>query len=343
MQHMCVMSVLCGRRYGITEIDMKQYKKAGIVACSNGLPEHAHVEMEQLKQQLAERGIEAVFSDYIYRKDGVRSGTAKERAQALMEFYKDSEIEFIFDVSGGDIGNEVLPYLDFQVIADATNSVGAKKEFWGYSDLSVLLNGIYQKTGNPGMLYQMRNLVEMEQAVLKQLGGESATMEKLRNIVAPRTKEELLDARCHFIQGDTMSGIVVGGNIRCLLKLAGTEYFPDMSHKILFLEALNGLEPQIRTYFAQLKQLGVFEQIAGLYVGTFTQWENEVKKARAGTESLLGEEGCDETHPFVVDSLIKEYVPTTLPVARTTEIGHASDSKALYIGKELTLSVRNGT
>ncbi len=34
-----------------------------------------------------------------------------------------------------------------------------------------------------------------------------------------------------------MDGIVVGGNIRCLLKLAGTPYWPDMREKILLLES----------------------------------------------------------------------------------------------------------
>lgn len=318
---------------------MKQYKKAGIVACSNGLPKHAHAEMEQLKQRLEERGIEAVFSDYIYRKDGVRSGTAKERAEALMEFYQNPEIDVIFDVSGGDIGNEVLLYLDFQVIEEVRNEKGAPKEFWGYSDLTVLLNGIYQKTGNPGMLYQVRNLIEVKEATSKQLDEGNSRVAEFRSFEVPETKEELLDTRYHFVQGDTMSGVAVGGNIRCLLKLAGTEYFPDMSHKILFLEALNGLEPQIRTYFAQLKQLGVFEQIAGLYVGTFTQWEKEMQKMHTGKGKLQGEESCGEKHPFVVEQLIKEYVPASLPVARTCEIGHAPDSKALYIGKEITLSV----
>ena len=42
---------------------------------------------------------------------------------------------------------------------------------------------------------------------------------------------------CKFLQGSKMQGIVVGGNIRCLLKLAGTEYWPDMNGKILLLES----------------------------------------------------------------------------------------------------------
>lgn len=69
-----------------------------------------------------------------------------------MDFYRDDTIEEIFDVSGGDMANEILPYLDFQTIAYA------KKHFWGYSDLTTVLNAIYARTGKASVLYQIRNL-----------------------------------------------------------------------------------------------------------------------------------------------------------------------------------------
>ena len=56
-----------------------------------------------------------------------------------MNFYQDREIQMIFDISGGDIANEILPYLDFEVIAENP------KPFWGYSDLTTIMNAIYAK------------------------------------------------------------------------------------------------------------------------------------------------------------------------------------------------------
>ena len=44
-----------------------------------------------------------MFSDYIYEKENIFSGTAKERASALMKFYRDDEIKEIFDISGKSI------------------------------------------------------------------------------------------------------------------------------------------------------------------------------------------------------------------------------------------------
>ena len=70
-----------------------------------------------------------------------------------MEFYKNDEIDVIFDISGGDIANGILPYLDYDVIANSS------KLFWGYSDLTTVINAIYKKTGKASVLYQIRNLI----------------------------------------------------------------------------------------------------------------------------------------------------------------------------------------
>ncbi len=116
-----------------------------------------------------------------------------------------------------------------------------------------------------------------------------------------------------------MQGIVVGGNIRCLLKLAGTPYWPDMNGKILLLESLGGLVPQMTAYLNQLKQIGVFEQINGILLGTFTKMEEE-KALPSMTE------------------LVKRYAGKELPIAKTNEIGHSANAKAIVIGKEMNFT-----
>ena len=95
---------------------MKKGDKIGIVACSNGLKESSRPEMEQLKITLENLGLTPVFSEYLYAKDGAESGTRQQRAEALMKFYRDEEIKGIFDVSGGDLANGVLPWLDYETI-----------------------------------------------------------------------------------------------------------------------------------------------------------------------------------------------------------------------------------
>ena len=59
--------------------------------------------------------------------------------------------------------------------------------------------------------------------------------------------------------------------------------------------------------------MNVFCNISGLLIGTFTKIEREIS-----VEELF--------------ELVKEYIPEHLPVVKTSEVGHAKDSKVLGIG-----------
>lgn len=289
---------------------LQRNSKVGIVCCSNGqLPSYKE-DIESLEKALLDMGLIPVFSEFIYATDSVFSGTARERAKALMDFYIDGEIEAIFDISGGDIANEILPYLDFEIIGKSG------KQFWGYSDLTTILNAFYAKTGCSSVLYQVKNLVWDESK--RQIGDfESIVVEKEDEKQSVKDKEiqksSLLSPEYKFVQKESMEGIVVGGNIRCLLKLAGTPYWPDMNQKILLLESLGGEVPQMVTYLNQLQQMGVFEKINGILLGTFTTMEK------------------NQCKPDIV-TLVKEYAGAEVPIAVTKEIGHGKDSKAMIIG-----------
>ena len=128
-------------------------RKIGITSCSNPMRPSFSADLARLCQILQELGFEPVLSPCLYDNGSGFSGTGAERAAALMNLYRDPEITDIFDISGGDMANEVLPYLDFSVIA------ASGKRFWGYSDLTTIVNVITAATGNESMLYQVRNLL----------------------------------------------------------------------------------------------------------------------------------------------------------------------------------------
>lgn len=281
---------------------MNKGDKVGIVCCSNGQKKSYREKIELLRTTLEDTGLVPVFSDYIYEKEDVFSGTAKERAEALMNFYRDDAIKAIFDISGGDIANGVLPYLDFEVIGKSD------KQFWGYSDLTTIVNAIYAKTEKTSVLYQIRNLIYADKD--RQIHNFENTVFKNENA--------LYQFRYSFVQGEKMQGVVVGGNIRCFLKLAGTEYMPDLTGKVLLLESFSGTVAKMETYLAQLKQIGAFDKVAGILLGTFTEMEEK------------------ECKPDIV-TLLKNYVSADIPIAVTKDIGHGVDSKAIVIGQEIVL------
>ncbi|MGN0145104.1 MAG: LD-carboxypeptidase, partial [Clostridium sp.] len=214
--------------------------KVGIVACSNGLDISMKETISQLMTTLNNIGIEPKLSKRIYKEYSAFNGTGKERADILMDFYKDNDIKAIFDISGGDLSNGILDYLDFEEINKCY------KPYFGYSDLTVVINALYSKTNKKSYLYQVRNLVDTHRE------------EQIKNFEDTffNGKDSILNFNYKWVQGTSMEGTIVGGNIRCLLKLAGTEYIPDFQDKILFLESFGGDVPKMAAYLTQYKQMG---------------------------------------------------------------------------------------
>lgn len=283
---------------------LNHHQAVGIIALSNGLSENQRQTIEQLEVVLTNLGLEVKYPTSLFRTNSVYHATDQERAQMLMDFYQDNHIQAIFDVSGGDLANGVLPYLDYNLIHSHS------KLFFGYSDLSVVLNAIYAKTNQPTYLYQIRNLVG-EKGLIQQQRFQETFL---------KGGNSLLELNPVWIQGNHMSGEVIGGNIRCFLKLAGTSYMPDFNEKILLLESYSGDVAKMATYLNQYKQLGVFDRINGIILGYFTEMQEK------------------KYQPDIV-SLVRQIVDNDkLPIVKTEYIGHGADSRCAIIGEVLTLS-----
>ena len=274
--------------------------KIALVVCSNGKNIEDEDRLQKLEDILVEMNLVPIFSKYIYKDKFGRGAKAQVRAEELMSFYKNKEIKAIFDISGGDIANEILEYLDYDVIKRNY------KPFFGYSDLTTVLNALVSKTNEINYLYQILNIIENEEI---RTNFENTFM---------KNEQTLFDVKWRFLQGSSIEGEVIGGNIRCFLKLVGTRYFPEVKNKVLFIEGLGTSIEGLVTHLAQLKQIGVFDIISGLLIGTFTKIEKDISE-----EELF--------------KLVKEYIPEYLPVVKTSEVGHAKDSKVLKIGEMMNI------
>lgn len=276
--------------------------KIGVISCSNGLSIKNKNIIEELKLNLKSLDIEMVEGDTLYAKEyNLFSGTGEEKARALEKLFLDKDIKMIFDISGGDLANEVLDFLDFNLIKENP------KPFFGYSDLTVLLNAIYSQCDITTYNYQLRNLI-----------GKFKE-EQMQNFKASfiEGKENIFNLDYKWINGSHLEGIVVGGNIRCLLKLAGTKYMPDFKDKILFLESFSGNSAKMVTYITQYKNLGVFNEVKGIILGEFTEMEREDLK------------------PDIVEILKRVIGEINIPILKTSDLGHGADAKCIPIGKYL--------
>ena len=234
--------------------------KIALVVCSNGKNIEDKGRLEKLEDILVQMGLVPIFTKYIYKDKFGRGAKAQVRAEELMSFYKNKEIKAIFDISGGDISNEVLDHLDYDIIKRNY------KPFFGYSDLTTVLNALRSQTSEVNYLYQILNIIESEEI---KTSVENTLM---------KNEQTLFDVKWKFLQGSRIEGEVIGGNIRCFLKLVGTKYFPEVDNKVLFIEGLGTSIEGLVTHLAQLKQIGVFDKISGLLIGTFTKIEKEISE-----------------------------------------------------------------
>ncbi|HOV13166.1 MAG TPA: LD-carboxypeptidase [Spirochaetota bacterium] len=282
---------------------LKKGDKVGFIATSDGLSEDSLPNVEKLADFFKYFKLEVVIAKTIYKKDNYFSGTPKERADELMALFINKSISAIFDISGGDSCNQILPHLDFEVIKKN------KKVFIGYSDISVLINSLYKLSGIQSVYYNAHNLYK--ENVYYQI--------KFFEYFFFENSNDNIFLKYNWLNKKSMSGIIIGGNIRCFLKLAGTRYFPNPKGKILLLEAYSGNLSRITSLLSQIEQIGYFEKISGIILGNFYEIEKNSEM------NLLTK---------YLSEINQKY---DLPIAQTEKIGHKNDSIGIVMGKKMYL------
>lgn len=254
--------------------------------------------IDNLVKKLKSFGLKVYVSDLLFEKSLNIIELAKNKAKVLNDFYLDKRVKAIFDVSGGNLANTILDYIDYETIK------ANPKPFFGYSDVSVVLNSLYSQTKNEVYLYQIKNIV---------LECEKIQSKEFEDFIFG-VNDNLLKFDYEWIQGSTMNGEVLGGNIRCLLKLSGTKYMPSFKGKILLLESLSGGVNMMITLLTQFKQQGILKDIKGIILGNFT----EMQKNNLSPN---------------ISEVVKDIVNNKeIPIVKTNMIGHNKDSKCVRIG-----------
>lgn len=282
-------------------MNLKLNDKIALVACSNQLNISSKDKIKEIIKIFNSFNIEVLVSKNIF-KTNIQYSSGEVRGKELNKFFKDDSIKYIFDISGGDLCNEILPYLDFNCIKNS------KAIYFGYSDLSVLLNSIYKKTNKISYYYNLKNIT-----------NENAFKDFYNTFIVNDSNSLFNIYNYTFIEGSSLNGIVIGGNIRCTLKLAGTEYFPNFNNSVLFLESYSGDLTKIRTFLAQYKLMNVFSNINGIILGQFTElsMKNQYNELINIMKKL-----CNENN---------------ISLVVTDNIGHSNDSKGIAIGKYLDI------
>ncbi|WP_421425865.1 S66 family peptidase [Streptococcus suis] len=194
------------------------------------------------KEKLEDLGFKLSFSEHYFENDIFDSAPIASRVVDLEVAFADESVDAILTTIGGFNSNELLPYLDFDLIARHP------KIFCGYSDTTALLNAIYAKTGMQTYMGPAYSSFKMDlgQQYQTEAWLKAVTQDSYDLIPSPEWSSDawyLPDAPRTFYPTEwkvynpgQASGIAIGGNISTLNLLTGTEFAPRPDNYILFLE-----------------------------------------------------------------------------------------------------------
>lgn len=245
-----------------------------------------HDNTQWINRRFAQLGLQLEFGDHVDERDAFDSSSIASRVADLHAAFADPAIDGILSVIGGFNANELLPYLDWDLIA------ANPKIFCGYSDFTVLANAVQARTGLVTYVgahwssFGMRDHFEPTGRWFTDATfGSAWSIEP-----SPRYTDDLwfMDQEHRTVQeteGPWMleqgsaTGRVVGGNLCTLNLLQGGELMPSLRSAVLLIEddAAADIHEFARN-LASLLQVPGAEDLAGLAIGRFQNSSNITRR-----------------------------------------------------------------
>lgn len=136
-------------------------------------------------------------------------------------------------------------------------------------------------------------------------------------------------------------GLLVGGNLSLLAATCGTRYQPDTRGAILFIEDVAEPLYRIDRMLLQLRLAGVFDGVAGIALGQFTELERRRREEDA--DRAEGSDGRRVWGLKFADLLRQLLQPLGVPVASGLPFGHGRENWTLPLGVAARLDAGAGT
>ena len=120
---------------------LKKGDEVRVVATSRSLKLIGAETREIAEKRFAELGLKLTFGKHTAEEnaDMFISDSVQNRVADVMEAFADKNVKAIFTVIGGFNSNQLLDYLDYDIIAKNP------KIFCGFSDVTAIANAIHEK------------------------------------------------------------------------------------------------------------------------------------------------------------------------------------------------------
>ncbi|MBK98126.1 MAG: LD-carboxypeptidase [Balneola sp.] len=289
---------------------LKQGDTLGLVSPAS--PVYNPDEFEEMLAKVKPLGYNVVLGEHARDRRGYLAGTDQDRAKDLMNMFLNPSIDGILCVRGGWGCNRMLPYLDYEAIA------ANPKILCGFSDITSLHLAIWEKSklhtfhGPVGTSSWSTYSTRYFKEVIEKGGRPSY-----------QYPENYEDDHYTIVPGRS-EGILLGGNLTVLCSLIGSEYIPDFSDSILYLEDVGEDVYRVDRMLTQLKLSGLLDKINGFVFGKCTNCD-------AGSNSLS------------LTQVFSDHIgPLGIPSFYGALISHETDNSTIPVGIKASMDAELG-
>lgn len=315
----------------IVPAKLRQGDEVRVIApsTSHSILSQENIELSTLR--LEQMGLKVSFGKHINETNSLMTSSIESRIEDLHEAFSDVNVKAILTSIGGYQANQLLSYIDYDLIKDNP------KIFCGYSDITALSSAIYAKSGlitYSGIHFSSFGMEKGFEYSLdyfkKMFFDEAASIEIQPSIEWSNDAWYMDQVNRNFypnegyliINEGECEGTVIGGNLCTLNLLQGTEYMPSLEDAVLFIEDDKLTCPKTfdRDLQSLIHQPG-FSSVKGILIGRFE----------------------------VVSNVSKELIQTIIhtkrelshiPVVANADFGHTSPMFTFPIGGKVTLRAK---
>ena len=244
-------------------------------------------------RRFAEMGLTLSFGDHVEEADEFVSTTIEHRIEDLHAAFADPTVDAIVTVIGGHNSNQLLPFIDWDLIA------ANPKIFCGYSDITALSCAIHAHTGlitYSGPHYSTFGMQRHFEATQTRFVDAVFSTDRHEVEHSPiwtddkwfvdqETRVERQSDGPWILRPGEVTGRLVGGNLCTLNLLQGTGHMPSLESSVLFIEddCLSFPENFDRDLTSLSQQPG-FDGVQAVLIGRF---QAEVDMTRTKLQHIV--------------------------------------------------------
>jgi muramoyltetrapeptide carboxypeptidase LdcA involved in peptidoglycan recycling len=257
---------------------LKPGDEVRIVAPAESLSIISKEGVELAQERLEKLGLKVSYGKNIHEQDEFDSSSVQSRVEDIHDAFKDENVKGILTVVGGYNTNQILSYLDYELIKNNP------KILCGFSDITALQGAIFRKIGlvtYSGPHFSSFGMVEGFSYTLEYF--KKALMQDEEFTIKPSEQwsddlwfidqedRKFIDNKGYFVinEGEA-EGTIVGDNLCTLNLLQGTGFMPSLKGAILFIEDDSECTSGIFDRDLQsLMHLDDFKNVKAIVIGRF--------------------------------------------------------------------------